>query len=56
MKQTGMGDWFIEIMMELFRIIREGYGSETTSVVQDITGRKPIPFSQFAKDYAEVFR
>jgi uncharacterized protein YbjT (DUF2867 family) len=56
MKQIGMGDWFIEIMMELFRIIREGYGSETTSVVQDITGRKPIPFSQFAKDYAEVFR
>ena len=56
MKQTGMGDWFIAIMMELFRIIRAGYGSETTSVVEDITAKKPIPFAQFAKDYAEVFR
>src|SRR5215203_5025869 len=56
MKQIGMGDWFIDIMMELFRIIKAGYGSETTTVVEDITGRKPIPFAQFAKDYAEVFR
>jgi uncharacterized protein YbjT (DUF2867 family) len=56
MKQIGIGDWFIDIMMELFRIIRAGYGSETTTVVEDITGRKPIPFAQFAKDYAEVFR
>jgi uncharacterized protein YbjT (DUF2867 family) len=56
MKQIGMGGWFIDIMMELFRINRAGYGSETTTVVEDITGRKPIPFAQFAKDYAEVFR
>jgi uncharacterized protein YbjT (DUF2867 family) len=56
MKQIGMGDWFIDIMMELFGIIRAGYGSETTTVVEDITGRKSIPFAQFAKDYAEVFR
>jgi uncharacterized protein YbjT (DUF2867 family) len=56
MKQVGMDEWFIDIMMELFRIIRTGYGSETTTVVEDITGRKPIPFSQFAKDHTEVFR
>ena len=51
-----MGDWFIDIMIELFRIIRAGYESETTTVVEHITGRKPISFAQFAKDYAEVFR
>src|SRR5918994_182359 len=56
MKQIGMSDWFIDIMVELFRIIRAGYGSETTMVVEDITGRKPISFAQFAKDYAKVFR
>jgi uncharacterized protein YbjT (DUF2867 family) len=56
MKHIGMGDWFIDIMMELFRIIRAGYGSETTTVVEDITGRKPISFAQFAKDYVEAFR
>jgi uncharacterized protein YbjT (DUF2867 family) len=56
MEQIGMGDWFIDIMIELFRIIRAGYGSERTAAVEHITGRKPISFAQFAKDYAEVFR
>lgn len=56
MKQIGMNDWVIDIMMELFRIMRAGYGSEITTVVERITGRKPIAFTQFAKDYAEVFR
>jgi hypothetical protein len=55
MKQIGMSDWFVDIMMELFSIIRAGYGSETTTVVENITGRKPIPFAQFAKDYAKAF-
>src|SRR5919106_5378505 len=56
MKQVGIDEWSIDLMTELFRIIRAGYGSETTTVVEDITGRKPIPFSQFAKDHAKVFR
>ena len=56
MEQVGMSDWYIDIMIELFRIIRAGYGSETTAAVEHITGRKPISFAQFAKDYAEVFR
>jgi uncharacterized protein YbjT (DUF2867 family) len=56
MEQFVMSDWFIDIMIELFRIIRAGYGSETTAAVEHITGRKPISFAQFAKDYAEVFR
>jgi uncharacterized protein YbjT (DUF2867 family) len=56
MKQIGMGEWFINIMIELFRIIRAGYGSETTTAVGHIIGRKPISFAQFAKDYAEALR
>lgn len=56
MKQIGMDEWFINIMIELFRIIRAGYGSETTTAVEHITGRKPISFAQFAKDYAEALR
>jgi uncharacterized protein YbjT (DUF2867 family) len=56
LKQIGMDDWFIDIMIELFRTIRGGYGSETTEAVEDITGRKPISFEQFAKHYADEFR
>jgi uncharacterized protein YbjT (DUF2867 family) len=57
MKEIGMDDWFIDVMMDGFNyIIRGGYGSQTTTAVEQITGRKPISFAQFAKDYAESFR
>ena len=56
MKQIGMNDWDINLMIGLFRIIRTGYGSKTTPAMEQVTGRKPISFKQFAKDYAEVFR
>ena len=55
MKQVGVDNWAIDIMIELFRIIRAGYGSETNTAVEHIIGRKPIPFVQFAKDYVEAF-
>jgi hypothetical protein len=48
--------WFIDVMLELFRIIRSGYGLQTTTAVEHIIGRKPISFAQFAKDYAEALR
>lgn len=56
MKEIGMNDWSIDILIELFRIIKAGYGIEITTTVERIIGRKPIAFAQFAKDYAEVFR
>ena len=56
LKQIGMDDWSINIMIELFSTIRGGYGSETTEAVEDITGRRPISMTEFANDYAEVFR
>ena len=56
LKQIGMDDWFINIMIELFRTIRVGYGSETAEAVEHITGRKPISMTEFANDYADVFR
>ncbi|MFL6360152.1 MAG: hypothetical protein ACJ72V_12535 [Nitrososphaeraceae archaeon] len=52
----GADDWFIDVMLELFRITRAGYGSQTNAAVEHIIGRKPISFTQFAKDYAEVLR
>jgi uncharacterized protein YbjT (DUF2867 family) len=57
MKEIGMDDWFIDVMMDGFNyIIRGDYGSQTTNAVEQVTGRKPISFAQFAKDYAETFR
>lgn len=50
MKQQGADDWFIDAMLELFRITRAGYGLQTTTAVEHIIGRVPIPFGQFARD------
>jgi uncharacterized protein YbjT (DUF2867 family) len=56
MKEIRMNDWSIDILIELFKTIKAGYGVETTTAVEHITGRKPISFERFAKDYAEVSR
>jgi hypothetical protein len=56
MKETGMNDWFIDFVIESYSMIKAGPASRTTTEVERITGRKPIPFTQFAKDYAEFFR
>jgi uncharacterized protein YbjT (DUF2867 family) len=55
-KQMGADDWLVNIALELVRVIRRGYGSQITTAVEQITGRKPISFGQFAKDYAKFFR
>jgi len=56
MKQNGMNDWLIDAIMEFYTIIKAGHASKTTNEVEQIIGRKPISFNQFAKDYAEFFR
>jgi hypothetical protein len=43
-------------MRKLYSITRMGYVSQISSAVDEVTGRRPISFSQFAKDYAESFR
>src|ERR671930_267920 len=56
MKESAMDDWVVDAIMEFYSIIRTGHASQTTNVVEQITGRKPIPFTQFAKDYAGSFK
>src|ERR687896_303844 len=41
---------------ELSEYFRKGKASEISPEVEDVTGNKPISFSQFAKDYADAFR
>lgn len=58
MKAAGMHDWFINSMTELYGIIiiRANYASGLSSVVEKITGKKPISFARFAREYAEAFK
>jgi hypothetical protein len=56
MEENGMDDWLIDAIMEFYSIIKAGRASQTTNVVEQITGRKPRSFSQFAKDHAKFFK
>lgn len=56
MKDAGMPDWAIEPLLELYAYQREGKGEFVTDAVEEITGRKPIPFEEFMKDIAASFR
>jgi uncharacterized protein YbjT (DUF2867 family) len=56
MKEMGMSDWLIKTVSELSDYFRKGKASEVSSAVEEATGKKPISFSQFAKDYAQAFR
>ena len=55
MKEIGMSDWLINTVSELSDYFRKGKASEVSSAVEVVTGRKPISFSQFARDLAEAF-
>jgi hypothetical protein len=49
----GIEDWLIDG----FNLIRASYvSSQTTTVVEQITGRRPISFEQFVRDYASSFK
>ena len=56
MKEIGMSDWLINTVSELSDYFRKGKASEISSAVEEVTGNKPITFSQFANDYVYAFR
>jgi uncharacterized protein YbjT (DUF2867 family) len=55
MKDMEISDWLINGVIEVIELYRSGI-PQLSSVVEEVTGKKPISFSQFAKDYAQAFR
>lgn len=56
MKEIGMNDWLINTISDLYTYFRKGYASQVFSAFEEVTGKKPITFAQFAGDYKEAFR
>ena len=56
MKDMGMDEWIINSIIELFEFAKAGHWSAISPVTEQITGNKPISFSQFAGDYAVAFK
>jgi uncharacterized protein YbjT (DUF2867 family) len=56
MKDSDIGEWWINVIMEVYDLYKGGTQEQISSAVEEVTGKKPISFSQFAKDYAQAFK
>ncbi len=55
MLQAGLPQGQVDALLELHAINKQSLWSTVTSDVQEVTGRPPTPFEQFARDYAVKF-
>ena len=56
LQQNGMPDIMVQAMLELYPINKDGYTAEISPVVQQVTGKQPITFREFATDYSNIFK
>jgi uncharacterized protein YbjT (DUF2867 family) len=56
MKDIGLSEWWIKAIIEVYEYYNKGIQKQVSSAVEQVTGKKPISFSRFAKDYADAFR
>ncbi len=56
MRKGGMPDWAIQANLSLDRHIASGRQAVVIDTVKNLTGRDPIPFEQFARDYADTWK
>ncbi|UCD93205.1 MAG: SDR family oxidoreductase [Methanobacteriota archaeon] len=54
--EAGWPDWLLNAYLVGGRITREGRTSTVTSTVEEVTGKKPTTFEQFAREHAEIFK
>jgi uncharacterized protein YbjT (DUF2867 family) len=52
----GMPAWLVDALLELYGVVRGGYGATVTKVVEQVTGKPPRSFEAFAREHAAVFR
>lgn len=56
LRAMGMSDWDIKATMSFQYHINDGKQAVVTQDVRTITGKSPLPFDQFARDYAQVWK
>jgi hypothetical protein len=49
-------EWMTDAMMELYGVARAGYSAVITPTVEQVVGRPPFTFEQFAQDYHHCFQ
>lgn len=56
MQNAGMPDIIVNALLELYASYKAGHAATVSPVIEQVTGKKPISFEQFARDYAEAFK
>jgi uncharacterized protein YbjT (DUF2867 family) len=56
LKKHNVPQEMYDFMEWLFRDIERGYTSQITTDVFEVTGEQPIPFDQYVRDYADVWK
>lgn len=51
----GMSDWMVNVILELFEMSAADEAAEVNDNVQRLTGRAPIRFEAFARDFSHAF-
>ncbi len=55
LKAKGLSDWLVGALLETYRSIKSGNQAVVTNTVQEITGKQPTKFTQFATDSKPLF-
>jgi uncharacterized protein YbjT (DUF2867 family) len=53
--EAGAPEWYADMLLELYAIIRAGHASTVTDTVEKVTGRPPLRFDDFAHESAHAF-
>jgi uncharacterized protein YbjT (DUF2867 family) len=53
---AGLPESYVDRLADLYRFIREEHPPTQSTAIKDVTGRDPISFDQFARDYADAWR
>jgi hypothetical protein len=56
MLARGISEWMADVLNEYANAHSAGYSDWTTDDVERLTDHPAIPYQQFAKDFAMVFR
>lgn len=56
MRKTGMPEWNVKALSDLYTYFATGSAAMVTDTVQQLLGRPPITFEQFCRDHRTVFR
>jgi uncharacterized protein YbjT (DUF2867 family) len=53
--ESGLSEGVAEQVLRLYEQLGRGVAGTVTGVVEDLTGRPPRPFVEFARDHVQVF-